>query len=93
MPAVSTAQRQMMAIAEHHPEKLYKRNRAVLDMSKAQLHDFASTKGLTKNHVGTKPRDQQTRGQRRLMDRSTAGSPPFTHGELMCGYRRIPDGK
>lgn len=45
-PSVSTAQRQMMAIAEHHPDKLYKRNRGVLKMSKGQLHDFASTKGL-----------------------------------------------
>lgn len=40
--------RRMMAIAEHHPEKLYSRNKAVLKMSKGQLHDFATTseKGL-----------------------------------------------
>jgi hypothetical protein len=39
-----------MAIADHHPEKLYKRNRGLLSMSKSQLHDFASTpeKGLPK---------------------------------------------
>jgi len=30
------------AIAEHHPEKLYKRNRAMLKMSHAQLHDYAT---------------------------------------------------
>lgn len=44
MPAVSIAQRQMMAIAKHHPEKLYKRNRAVLSMAKSELHKFAVTK-------------------------------------------------
>ena len=44
MPAVSKAQRQAMAIAEHHPEKLYSRNKGLLQMSKSQLHDFAVTK-------------------------------------------------
>ena len=44
MPAVSEKQRKMMAIAEHHPEKLYKKNRSVLSMSHKQLHDFASKK-------------------------------------------------
>lgn len=48
MPAVSEKQRRLMAIAEHHPSKLYKRNRGVAKMSKSQLHDFASTKGLKK---------------------------------------------
>jgi hypothetical protein len=46
MPAVSDKQRKMMAIAEHHPSKLYKKNKAVLSMSKKQLHDYAATKGL-----------------------------------------------
>lgn len=44
MPAKSKAQRQAMAIAEHHPEKLYKRNRGLLKMSKRQLSEYASTK-------------------------------------------------
>lgn len=50
MPAVSKAQRQMMAIAKHHPSKLYKRNRGALTMTKRQLHHYASTKekGLPK---------------------------------------------
>lgn len=50
MPATSIAQRQMMAIAEHHPEKLYVRNKSALSMTKSQLHDFAATKdkGLPK---------------------------------------------
>jgi len=48
MPAKTKKQRQMMAIAEHHPGKLYKRNKDVLKMSKSQLSEFASTKGLTK---------------------------------------------
>lgn len=50
MPAESKAQREMMTIAEHHPEKLYARNKSALKMSKKQLHDFAKTseKGLAK---------------------------------------------
>jgi hypothetical protein len=45
MPATSEKQRKLMAIAEHAPGKLYKRNRGVLGMSKGQLSDYASTKG------------------------------------------------
>lgn len=48
MPAKTEKQREMMAIAEHHPEKLYKRNRGVLSMSHQELHDYASTKGMKK---------------------------------------------
>ena len=44
MPAVSVKQRRLMAIAEHHPEELYAKNRGVLSMSHGQLHDFASVK-------------------------------------------------
>jgi hypothetical protein len=43
MPAVSKAQQQAMAIAEHEPEKLYAENKGLLKMSHKQLHDFAST--------------------------------------------------
>jgi hypothetical protein len=48
VPAKSKAQQQVMAIAEHDPRKLYKRNRGLLSMSHEQLHDFSSTprKGL-----------------------------------------------
>lgn len=48
MPSVSKAERKVMAIAEHHPEKLYKRNRGLLGMSHEEFHDFAATpeKGL-----------------------------------------------
>jgi hypothetical protein len=46
MPAVSRKQQQAMAIAEHNPKKLYKRNRSLKGMTKKQLHDYASTKGL-----------------------------------------------
>lgn len=42
MPAKSEKQRKMMAIAEHNPGKLYKKNRSVLKMSKSDLSDFAS---------------------------------------------------
>ena len=44
MPAKSKKQRIAMAIAEHHPEKLYKRNKGLKKMSKKQLHEFATTK-------------------------------------------------
>lgn len=43
MPALSIKQRRAMAIAEHAPEKLNKRNRGLLKMSHQQLHDFAAT--------------------------------------------------
>ena len=50
MPAKSKAQRRAMAIAEHEPEKLYKRNKGMTKMSKGELSDWASTKekGLPK---------------------------------------------
>jgi hypothetical protein len=37
-----------MAIAEHHPEDLNKKNKGLADMTHKQLHEFASTpeKGL-----------------------------------------------
>jgi hypothetical protein len=43
MPAVSKAQRRVMAIAENHPDELNQSNRGLLAMSKQQLRDFAST--------------------------------------------------
>lgn len=58
MPAKSKKQREAMAIAEHHPEKLYKKNKGMAKMSRSQLHDFATTseKGLPekvkKHHKG-----------------------------------------
>ena len=51
MPAKSTAQRQLMAIAEHHPSEVSAKNKGVLKMSHKQLHEFADTKGLHKEHV------------------------------------------
>lgn len=43
MPAKSKKQRRMMAIAEHAPEMLYKRNKDVVAMGKEKLHEFAAT--------------------------------------------------
>jgi hypothetical protein len=43
MPAKSKKQRRLMAIAEHHPEKLYIRNKDVLKMSKEQLSHYSTT--------------------------------------------------
>lgn len=44
MPARSRKQRKLMALAEHHPEKVYEENKGVTEMEHGQLHDFASTK-------------------------------------------------
>ena len=44
MPAVSKRQRRAMAVAEHHPEMLYAKNKGMAEMSKRELHKFASTK-------------------------------------------------
>ena len=54
MPAVSKKQRIVMAIAEHHPDQLYSKNKGLLEMSKSQLHDYASTpsKGLPEKKRG-----------------------------------------
>ena len=41
MPAESEKQRIAAAIAKHQPEKLYKRNRGLLKMSKEDLSDYA----------------------------------------------------
>jgi len=43
MPASSKKMRRASAIAEHHPEMLYKRNRGMKKMSKGELHEYAST--------------------------------------------------
>ncbi len=57
MSSKSKAEQKMMAIAEHHPEQLYARNRGVLKMSHQQLHDFASgsMKGKPQHVKGAKP--------------------------------------
>lgn len=44
MPSSSKAQRRLMAIAEHHPDEVYSKNKGILGMTHQQLHDFASTK-------------------------------------------------
>lgn len=43
------------AIALHAPEKLYKRNKGLLKMSKSSLHEFAATK-RSKLPMRAKPR-------------------------------------
>lgn len=43
MPAKSVAQRRLIGLAEHHPEKVSKKNRGILGMKKSDMHDFAST--------------------------------------------------
>ena len=51
MPAVSEKQRELFAIAEHHPEKLKGKNVRLTKLSHQTLHDFAATKGLKKSPV------------------------------------------
>jgi hypothetical protein len=80
MPAVSKKQRQLMAIAEHSPEKISAENSGVLKMTHSQLHDFASTdeKGLpvqvkkeTKRTTTVKHKDTGTsasKGQRKQIN-------------------------
>jgi len=48
MPAKSKKQQIAMAIAEHHPDELFERNKSMLSMTHKQQHDFATTprKGL-----------------------------------------------
>lgn len=48
MPADSIAKARLARLAEHHPEKVYKKNRGILGMTGVALHDFAKTpdKGL-----------------------------------------------
>jgi len=51
MPARSKAQRKLLAIALHHPEQVYAKNRSVLTMNLADMAHFASTpeKGLPRH--------------------------------------------
>ena len=44
MPSTSKAQRRLFAIAEHHPEELYARNKSLAKLPQQTLHDFAATK-------------------------------------------------
>ena len=44
MPAVSKAQQAAAAIAKHHPNELYARNRGLAKLSLKQLAEFARTK-------------------------------------------------
>jgi len=67
MPATSKAIRRATAIAEHHPEELYGRNKSLLNMSKGELHKFASTpeKGLPEKSSKTSLRSIYKRGKAR----------------------------
>jgi hypothetical protein len=48
MPAATEKQRILFAIAEHHPGKLYNKNKKLAKLPKGTLHEFAATKGLSK---------------------------------------------
>jgi hypothetical protein len=43
MPAKSVAQRKLMGMALHHPEKVSAKNKGILKMTRAQLHDYSDT--------------------------------------------------
>ena len=84
MPAVSKKQRIAMAIAEHHPGQLYPRNKGLAQMSKPQLHEFASTP-----EKGLPARAKISKSKRAMRDRSTRGSSPMSTKEICQGYRRV----
>lgn len=67
MPARSVKQRKAMAIAEHHPEELYGRNKSLLGMSHEQLHEFADTpeKNLPERSSGAVSRAARKSRKRR----------------------------
>lgn len=52
-----------MAIAEHHPDQLYSKNRGVAKMGKKSLHDFAATpeKSLPRRVSGGKSSPKRSR--------------------------------
>lgn len=54
MPAKSEKQRRLFAIAEHHPSKLYKRNRKILKVPKSVMHEFAEKAEHTKKRIKKK---------------------------------------
>lgn len=64
MPATSKKMRRVMAIAEHHPEMLYKRNRGMLKMSRQQLHEYAST-----SEVGMSTKEKNDKRRERIYRR------------------------
>lgn len=53
-----------MAIAEHEPSELYKRNIGLKKMTRKQLHEFATTKEK-KLPEQVKPKRKRTRIQKR----------------------------
>ena len=63
MPAESQAQQRLMAMAEHNPGKVSKKNKTVLKMSGQQLHEYAATprKGLPKHSKTTTVADMMER--------------------------------
>lgn len=69
MPAKSTAFRRLAAIAEHHPEEVYAKNRSVLGMSHAQLHDFAATSERGLPHHKRKKKSVLERARERMRGR------------------------
>lgn len=58
-----------MAIAEHQPGKLFKRNKGLKKMSHSQLHDFASTKGAKSSKKDMKRRLSSAGKKRTLLKR------------------------
>lgn len=82
MPAKTRKQQQLMAIAEHNPEKVLPKNQGVLSMSQRQLHDFAATSGLPKK-ISKVPKPKRAHGESHAYDfRKQKGvkAPPMMKG-------------
>jgi hypothetical protein len=73
VPAESVSQRRAAAIAKHHPEKLYARNRGLLGLKREELSKVAETKegGLPGRASGVK------RGGDSEMQRGKRKNPRF----------------
>ena len=61
MPSVSEAQRRLMALAEHNPSAVHKKNKGVLNMSHKQLHDYSKGSNLPEKVKGSKNKPRKLR--------------------------------
>ncbi len=85
MPAVSKAQREAMAIVEHHPSQLNKANRGMLKMSHSQLHDFAST---SESHMPTHVTQvRQHLNTKHIEGRLSSKRPPQKTARQVLGHK------
>lgn len=79
MPAKSPKQRALFSIAEHHPDKLYAKNKSLVDLPHETLHDFAATHfadGGTMASSSTFQQNESTGNGGDWMERARSIKPP-----------------